>query len=73
MNDVDDVLADLNVGEYEILEEEKHLNMDEIGDIIDNNRSNKKSKVKLSDMLGIVESPQKTNSLDEKWESYDRR
>jgi len=73
MNDVDDVLADLNVGEYEILEEEKRLNMDEIGDIIDNNRSNKKSKVKLSDMLGIVESPQKTNSLDEKWESYDRR
>jgi len=70
---IDDNLADLDVGEYEILPDEKHLTMDEISDIIDNNRSNDESNVNLSDMLGIVESPQKTDSLEEKMESYDRR
>jgi len=67
------VLADLDVDEYEILSEEKHLNMDEIKDIVNNNRSNEESNVNLTDMIGIVESPQKTDSLEEKMESYDRR
>jgi len=73
IENIDDVLADLDVDEYEILSEEKHLNMDEIKDIVNNNRSNEESNVNLTDMIGIVESPQKTDSLEEKMESYDRR
>ena len=73
INDVDDVLDDVIEGEYEILSEQKHLTMDEIEQIIDSNKSNEESNVKLTDILGIVESPQKTDSLEEKWESYDRR
>lgn len=73
IGNIDDVLADLDVDEYEILSEEKHLNMDEIKDIVNNNRSNEESNVNFTDMIGIVESPQKTDSLEEKMESYDRR
>ena len=73
IENIDDVLADLDVDEYEILSEEKHLNMDEIKDIVNNNRSNEESNVNLTDMIGIIESPQKTDSLEEKMESYDRR
>ena len=73
LNDIDEELTDLNVEEYELLTDEKILTNDEIKEIIEKNTSNKKSNVKLSDMIGIVESPQKTNSLNEKWESYDRR
>ncbi len=73
INDDDDVLADVIEGEYEIQSDQKHLTMDEIEQIIDSNQSNEESNVKLTDMLGIVESPQKTDSLEEKWKSYDRR
>lgn len=73
IDNIDDMLSDLDVGEYEILSNEKHLSMDEINEIVDNNISNEESNVKLSDMLGIVESPQETDSLEEKWGSYDRR
>lgn len=73
IDNIDDILADLDVDEYEILSEEKHLTMDKIKDIVNNNRSNEESNVNLTDMIGIVESPQKTDSLEEKMESYDRR
>lgn len=73
INNDDDVLADVIEGEYEIQSDQKHLTMDEIEQIIDSNQSNEESNVKLTDMLGIVESPQKTDSLEEKWKSYDRR
>lgn len=73
MNTDDEKLANLKVDDYEILSDEKNLSMAEIKEIVDNNISKDESNVKLSDMLGIVESPQKTNSLDEKWDSYNRR
>jgi len=43
--------------------------MGEISDIVDKNLSNEENNVNLIDMLGIVESPQKEDSLEEKMDS----
>lgn len=73
INDPNTELDDLDVDTFEIVSDKNKLTMDEIKEIVEKNKSDKESNVKLSDMLGIVESPDEIDCLNEKWESYDRR
>ena len=73
INDPNTELDDLNEDTFEIVSDKNKLTMDEIKEIVEKNKSDKESNVKLSDMLGIVESPDEIDCLNEKWESYDRR
>ncbi|MBQ6444434.1 MAG: hypothetical protein IJJ11_07140 [Methanosphaera sp.] len=73
INDPNTELDDLDEDTFEIVSDKNKLTMDEIKEIVEKNKSDKESNVKLSDMLGIVESPDEIDCLNEKWESYDRR
>lgn len=73
INDPNTELDDLDVDTFEIVSDKNKLTIDEIKEIVEKNKSDKESNVKLSDMLGIVESPDEIDCLNEKWESYDRR
>lgn len=73
INDPNTELDDLNEDTFEIVSDKNKLTIDEIKEIVEKNKSDKESNVKLSDMLGIVESPDEIDCLNEKWESYDRR
>ncbi len=73
INDPNTKLDDLDVDTFEIVSDENKLTIDEIKEIVEKNKGEKESNVKLSDMLGIVESPDEIDCLTEKWESYDRR
>lgn len=73
INDPNTELDDLDVDPFEIVSDKNKLTIDEIKEIVEKNKSDKESNVKLSDMLGIVESPDEIDCLNEKWESYDRR
>lgn len=66
-----DELNELDIDMFEVTSDEKQLSMDEIKQIV-SDTADKKSNVKFTDMLGIVESPEDANSLNEKWESYNR-
>lgn len=57
INDPNTELDDLDEDTFEIVSDKNKLTMDEIKEIVEKNKSDKESNVKLSDMLGIVESP----------------
>ncbi|AWX33005.1 hypothetical protein [Methanosphaera sp. BMS] len=67
INDPNTELDDLDEDTFEIVSDKNKLTMDEIKEIVEKNKSDKESNVKLSDMLGIVESPDEIDCLNEKW------
>ena len=74
LKSIDDIAKNLDIpfgeDDVELVPLKDPLTMDEIRDLIrvdDGRRSN----VSFSEMLGIVKSPNESNSLDDKWNSYE--